>query len=453
MKNIYEFQQEINKLVKSSDYSGALALFKTEKANFDAVDIASNGYLVCDMLKCLRMTNAHSAALKFISIYGIEVDATMEQGIVVALSLVLYDWYKKVNDIDASDNSKFKTIIDNLILVMPLLKRNKTPFAIDFYSTITQKVLKVETKRPNVNWSLIVKFCESIDSSHLQTNCHEYKVIKNGVEKMAEMASVKEEWFSVYSKSLYATERYQDCIKACDEALLSIKKMHYSNNVWFKRRMAQCFLKQGLVDKSIDIYESVIKQKDDWFILAELGSIYYGINKLDRALLIMSEAMTKYGDLEYKIDLIENLGKVYLALGNTEVSNNHFLLAIVIRRLNDWKISDALSSQIKYDFEGKDLNKIKHELEKRLKEQWQRDIRNKEAHNANEYTGVITNLSQPKESGVDLWIKDNEGIQYYSFVRKDNTVFNQLKKGAKVSFRVKPLPNRPMDKAIKIRLL
>ena len=47
------------------------------------------------MLKCMRMTDSHAAASKFLSVYEITIDENTDKGIIVAWALVLYDWYKK----------------------------------------------------------------------------------------------------------------------------------------------------------------------------------------------------------------------------------------------------------------------------------------------------------------------------------------------------------------------
>ena len=129
------------------------------------------------------------------------------------------------------------------------------------------------------------------------------------------------------------------------------------------------------------------------------------------------------------------------------------MLAFIIRKLNGWKISDSLKSQLDYNFEDENLNKLKSELIIGLRNEW-RTITNKiYILKNNDLTGVITNMSLPKDAGVDVWIKDEKGTQYYSFVKRNDTVFNKLAKDVRVSFKVKPLPNKPMDKAIGLKLI
>lgn len=450
MSTIRDFHREINSLVKTGNYKAALSFFKREKTTFTPNEIASNVFIVSDVLKCLRMTKAYTAAGRFLAIYKINIDKNCDNGIIFAWTLTLYDWYKELYKEESKPSyKKSEAIVSEISDLMPLLQIIETEFAQDFYNTIVLKVLKTETKNKDINWTLLARFCESISPEQLHTKCHEMTVEKNNRKKVIQMASIKEEWYSQYSKALYATERYVECITICETAMATINQLHYSNDVWFKRRIAQSYNKLGKLKESQTVYESIIKRKDDWFILSELGDIYKKLAHFEQARETMQEAMLKYGDLNFKIDLIENLGSVYELLGEKGLAKKHFTLAVVIRTKAGWRISEKLRCKSDYNIQAEDLDILHDSLLSKLQKQWSQTS----AKNRKEitYAGEIIRIAPPKDAGTDIWIKSENGKNYYAFVRKTDPLYSEIRKGVTVSFQVKPMPDKPLNRAIKIK--
>ena len=161
MESFYTFQKEIHKLTASEQYADALSCFKKNKTSFTREEISGNQYLVADVLKCLRLTEAYEAAQKFMTIYGIVPDNDTPERVLNAWLLVLYDQYKLMQSkddnsglIDPGENKASnqiqqsqEKIVSRFITLMPLLSKQKSEFARDLYNLIVLKVLKSEIKK------------------------------------------------------------------------------------------------------------------------------------------------------------------------------------------------------------------------------------------------------------------------------------------------------------------
>ena len=470
MESFYTFQKEIHKLTASEQYADALSCFKKNKTSFTREEISGNQYLVADVLKCLRLTEAYEAAQKFMTIYGIVPDNDTPERVLNAWLLVLYDQYKLMQSkddnsglIDPGENKASnqiqqsqEKIVSRFITLMPLLSKQKSEFARDLYNLIVLKVLKSEIKRAQINWKLVNEFCRSIDPLKLKTTCQEVTFSSKGREKTTELASVLEEWYAQYSKSLFALGDYKLCLAICQEAFTGIGKMHYSNEIWFSRRMAQCLSKQGNIASAISQFEKIIAKKSDWFMLAELADLYYKSGNKEQAIRLMHQAMIQPGDLGFKVELVEKLGDMYSGDEKAKLKTEHYRLAIAIRQSEGWKVDHTLIEKVGA-FHTKDFVQDKTELFRKLQGIWKSSV-GKIEHNTtisqknNRLIGKIISLSIPKEAGVDIRIKSTNGKQYYAFIERNNPIYSKINEGVTLSFEIKPLPDKKLDKAIKIRI-
>lgn len=444
MNAFRDFKDTIYQLVKAEKYAEALLFFKEEKMPFTVEEIAADNYLVSNILKCLRMTAAYHAAHRFLSIYNITISATTEEKVQIAWILILYDWYKHLNETNKNSD---KTLLE-LSYHMLFLLNHESEFSANFYSTIVQRVLKTESKRTNVNWKNLKTFCEQIAPAHLSTECGEMKVFTKGKEKITELASVQEEWYSQYSKSLFALGEYPLCINICEEALITIRKMHYSNDSWFKRRIAQCKVHTNELSCAIADYEAIVKRKNDWFILGELGILYKQTGEYAKAKETMHAAMLKFGEMNFKAELIEHLAETYNLSGDEATAKEHYKLAAYIRHNVGWKVNNTLLSKAGMASLQHVDKVLETDLLKKLQSKWRESpLTDKPAWKK----GKVHRTGNPKEMGTDIWITDENGKQYYSFIKKESPVFQNIRTGSKVLFTVQPMPDRPLDKAVNVR--
>jgi len=99
-------------------------------------------------------------------------------------------------------------------------------------------LLKKFKNKPSVNWNTINYFCDLVSFDQLDTECKIYEVERKGARKPMEFASAREDWFATKTKALFELKQYQECFELSKKALELFDKFHYSNEVWFARRIA-----------------------------------------------------------------------------------------------------------------------------------------------------------------------------------------------------------------------
>ncbi len=440
-----ELQQVIQQFLREKQYESALSYFKEHKNEYSKQEIASNIYLTANILQCLRLTKSWKAAESYLKIYEIEINGSTSERIVTSKALLLYDWYKSP-DKNPEDE---KIIVEKIIRILPILGNQKSEFSQNLYNTLIFKVLKTETKKNQPDWNLINRFCETVNPVLLNKKPYSITIERNGKNRESELASLYEEWYAQYSKALFNTGNFEKCIAISEEALNEIGKMHYSNEIWFARRIAQCYKVLGEMEMAIAGFEKLLQKKNDWFLLAETAYLYLQKKENDKALNLMLNAMAGHGDINYKVELIEQLGNLYHELNQSELALDHWKLAYSIRKTAGWAISSGLAGKAGTAHGNFDPETHKQTLMRKLQSVWKpaSSLSGRE----NRLTGTIIRISKPKENGNDVIIKGENNKDYYAFIKTSDELYPNLKTGLKVGFFIRQLPGKPLDKAVKIK--
>lgn len=446
-----KMQYHIRELVSKSKFDEALKFFKENKHNYTNNEISLNNHLTSDILRCLRAIKSYSAAESYLHIYKIQINQNTSERIINSYILLLYDRYK--NKTAKSTNTDTTSVLEKIITTLPFFEKINSDFAKSFYNTLALKIFKTESKRVSPNWKLIENFCAIINPNKLSTECKIVKTKIKGKVQHKELASVKEEWYAIYSKALYINNKFELCIKISEQALSEINKLHYSNEIWLSRRIAQSLTKLGNWETAQKKLEQLIKQKEEWFILFELAKIHIKIGNEDKASILLHKAILKPGDISFKVEILETLGDYYSEKGNDELAKEHYHLLIIIRTNKGWNVSPYLLKKAKLttNDHNYELQSYK-ELLNKLRQKWLSVIKNNKITNTRVH-GIIKSMARPKETGRDIFIKSESNKDYYAFVKHNNNIYNALTIGAKISFEVVKLPNKPMDKAVKIRVI
>lgn len=473
MTTFRDFQNQIHQLSTAKQYQEALSYFKQNKNQYTQKEMAANVYLVADLLTCLRCTRAFDAVEKFLDIYFITIDEHTHERIITAYALVLYDFYKlhaqqntdgeaidaKKSDFKASANTIDEKHIfwAKLINTMPLLAKIRTSISDNIYNLIVHKILKTESHQKVFNTNIISKLCENTNRDILSVECRKTEIERNGRQKPVELASVKEEWYAQYSKALYLLGKYDLCISICQEALEGFDTMHYSNEIWLARRIAQCYSSKGEVEEAIDKFEKLTRKKSDWFLMAELSALYHQTHQAEKAIQLAHRAMILPGNFSFKVELIENLGDLYADLHQAELSRNHYLLAMSVRRVEEWKIPNRLQQKIQnYDTQA-DARKEMNTLKNLLQPIWNNGNGEKSSSPENKRiidmgSGKIIKTGVPKEAGIDAWIVADNGEKLYAFISKTDAVFVDAAIGLTIRYQILASQQGKLRKAIKIRI-
>ena len=421
MKNMNEFVNYINNLKKEKKFKEILVFFKKEKNNFTNKEISRHNLLISIIITSLRKTNNLNSILKFMKIYNISLNDDTHDMVLNAYGWLMYDKYK-IDSIKANfDKFNFLTLINDVII---LICKKKSEFSYTIISRFLNIVFKTEKEKLNVDWNFINKFCNIFDPNHLSLECDVIEI--RGKKK--ELASDKESWYQHNTKALFELENYEECYNISKIALENIENFHFSNDVWFARRIALSKKELGNLDEAIKDLEEIYKDKNEWFIQKELADMYFEIDNIDKAFEYSIQAINKYGKIEYKIGLILLLARILKIQNKITLSYKHFLAVKLIREENDWKISDELEEEI---------NSVKvdgtyDDIMVELKKYWKSFILES---NKDFFKGRIKKILNDNDRGKNGWIT-SEGKDYYFTIPSHISITNNIFEKTNIKFVV-----------------
>jgi len=437
MSSIFDLSRHISQLVIEKKYNDALQYFKENKSSYTNEQIGNNEYLISGIISCLRKTNYFDAGFKFLKIYDIKINENTKERILTAYGWLLWSKYKAENnninenydreigyfdeDEDSISNENFHYNKNELIIrikeLIPLLYQNNSDFSRTLISFLFGIVLKSEKKKPAPNWKLINDFCNTFDPDNLSTECVIIEIERKGRKKEMELASDKENWFAYKTKALLKLGEWQECFNTSKTALEVLDNFHYSNDVWFARRMALSKKNLGNSKDTITELLSILKKKKEWFIQKEIADLYFEENDLENSFKYAIQAITNFGPLEFKVDLLFLLGKILIKKGDNDLAFKHFSLSKLIRQNEEWKVPPKVFDELKNfettEIDIKDLGKLKSELKKYwntfspAKKKRQTEIKGTQQ-------GEIIRLMNDNERGKDGFLEFNNKNYYFS---------------------------------------
>lgn len=385
MASLFDLSRTLTKLNKDKKFGDTLKYFENNKSAFSPEEIAGNSFVVSAMLTAFRRTNEIDEAFKFIEIYNVVINKNTTEIILTLYGWLLYDKFKTEhhhNDFheiadDLLDEEEFLDkrkkqhgdVSETIILIaefIPLILKFDSVYSYSVFSKLFNIVPKVEKKKTDANWELINDFCDLVPLDRLKTDCKSGEIKEKGKMVKIELASDLENWYSYKSKALFELGMFKECIEISNQALEVLKKLHYSNDVWFARQIAISKKQLGNLEGAISDLLEILNKRREWFIEKELAELYNEKGDTEKALLFASQSINNFGDLEQKVDLIILLGKLLKLKNENDLSFKHFSLARLIRINKKWSIPSELSTEI--DQFGKEnipiakLNDLKKEL-------------------------------------------------------------------------------------------
>lgn len=451
MLTFYEFRNQIRALCKEHRYIEALEYFKTHKLCFDAKQISENNYLTADIVNSLRHTNHIDAGFTFLKLYQIGINEKTPENLLNAYSWLLYDKLKDLFGIsgnvehdesknsqklsDADFNHERNELIDKIKSAIPLLGHFNSEFSRNVLGFLFISIIKVEKKRINPNWILIVEICSQLNPENLSNECKTIQLTRNGKLKDLELSSPREEWYAMYSKALFQLNHYQQCFQVSKEALSSFDKFHYNYDVWLARRIAHCKKELGNLDDAILEIQKILKKKNDWFIYKELAEMLLLKGDFEKAYHFAVLGLNAYGDIEFKVDLIVLMAKILHGKGEMMISYQHYKLAEFIRDENHWSKDENVVQNLK-SFNGMPVysSSDKPSLLRTLKLYWKNNESKNEHSKKQFHKGTIKKFLNPTEKGKQGFISKDDGGNIFFFVYLQDKLYNDLHVGTKVEF-------------------
>lgn len=402
MITLYNLSQAISILNKEKKFAEALKYFKENKTGFTPEQIALNSFVVDGVLTALIELNYYDAVFIFIQ--------------------------------------KYKVILDpkNFAFLLKRVKHKTTP-----------------------NWIFISKFCDLVSVESLSTECKKGEVEVKGQKKETEFASNKEDWYAIKTKALFETKHYAECFELSKEALHAFDTFHYTNDVWFARRIALCKKNLGKPDEAIAELQHVLRRKKEWYIQKELADLFFEKGEADKAFKLSIDAVNNFGDLDYKIDLLVLLGKLLELRNEVDLAFKHYNLSKLLRLREDenkikWSIPFELSNKLKdLGFQEAPLEKLS-QLKRELKKYWESfkpllPYTKPNGLVGNQLLiGKVDSIINDNEKGKAGFIKTTDGKRFYFAVNLNEEFCSNIKAGLPVEFKTKPVEGKN-DKAVQLK--
>ncbi len=385
--NLFDFSQSIKTLNKEKKFAEALQFFKDNKTAFTPEQIGLNKFIVYEMISALIETNRYDVIFAFIEQHNV-VLAPKDFGF--------------------------------------LLKKFKD--------------------KPSVNWTVVNKFCDLVSVEALETECRTIEVERKGEKKPMELASDKENWYAFKTKSLFETGMYQECFEVSKQALEAFEKFHYSNDIWFARRIALSKKHLGNSDEALNELLKILRRKREWFIQSEVAEIYKENGDFEKAFKYAIEAINNFGDLEYKVGLLVLIADILEKKQENELSFKHYMLSKLLRQQEEWKVPQTLD----YTLQNLGFAQIPIEhlpsLKRELKNYWNtfkpqqtRPTTNgNTTNNSQQQTGKIDKILHNDEKGVDGFIKYDKNKSVYFRLQATDELIKSLNIGFEVTFKILP---------------
>jgi tetratricopeptide (TPR) repeat protein len=335
-----------------------------------------------------------------------------------------------------------------------LILKVNNEFAYSVVSNLFTSVLKAEKKKPNANWKLVSDFCDLISPELLHTDCRTIEVERKGQKKPMELASDKENWYAYKSKALMKLGIFQECYEVSKQALDLFEVFHYSNDIWFARRIALSKKNLGNSADAIAELQQVLKRKKEWFIQKELAVLYQEAGEIEKAFNYAISAINNFGDLEYKVDLLFLLGELLKSKQEDDLAFKHFSLSQLIRIKEEWNIPSKLQSALS-QFETTPILVDKlQELKNELRKYWNsfNPQQNTQGQNTNQrQTGKIDRILHNDEKGADGFIKFDGNKSIYFRVNTTEKIIKKIAIGLEVEFKILPATEDKKEKAVQLK--
>ena len=300
--------------------------------------------------------------------------------------------------------------------------------------------MKSEKKKPAPNWKLVNDFCNHLNPKILSQTCSTIQVERKGQLRDMELASDMENWYAYKTKALMKLGEWQECLDKSKEALEKLESFHYSNDVWFSRRVALAKKNLGNTEDTIEELENILKKKREWFIQKELAELYFDKEDFEKAFRLAMDAINNFGPLEFKVDLLYLIGKIHVKKNELALAFRYFSLSKLIRQSEEFKVPQKLIEELNQFSESAipqtELNNLKSELKKH----W--DSFKPKRHKRSKLDdrilkGEVIKILHDNERGKDGFLKFNDTEHYFS-LSANYHLTPLVSIGSKVVFKIIP---------------
>lgn len=302
-------------------------------------------YLLYDYGKILRDNYKSDKFIEICREYARNQIIISNKYIIWLLCWCIYDVY--IKDFEKTEEANFEEFlkeakfIKNNCIQLSKEKEHFNPYVLTIF-----KVIRVYLKSASVNYKEVLKWIEAINPNELSEEVYNFQD-SNGQDR--EMASKKEFYYQYKTKALEKLQRYEECIKVCEEAFNNIEQFHYRNHIWIKTRLyfSKCMeADSDSVENEISKYKKLAYKENHWFMYHKLSLICWRYGKMEEALLYANKALTCKFEFEKMNKLLQDVALLWEHKGNIMNAKIYYEASVYYRNRNGWKMTEELEFAI-----------------------------------------------------------------------------------------------------------
>lgn len=229
------------------------------------------------------------------------------------------------------------------------------------------------------------------------------------------------------TKALLEKGLFDECIELSQKALDTFETFHYSNDIWFARRISLSYKGLGKSETALEQLKFLLKRKNEWFIHKEIAEIYFEQGDTKQALKFAIDSALSFGDADKKLNLYKLLSEILISNNQNEEAKEHIEFMYQIRKAHEWRIDNDLQNLInKFQIDMEKIVNLR-DSERELKRLWER----LKFSNQTQLIGVIKTILPSGKAG---FVETENKKSYYFQLRHFKGKFELAKEGQKVSF-------------------
>jgi tetratricopeptide (TPR) repeat protein len=245
-----------------------------------------------------------------------------------------------------------------------------------------------------------------------------------------ELASRKEQYYSLLTRSLERLGRWQECLDTATRALSECGRLHHDNEIWFARRIALAKQRLGKPQEAVTELQHLLERKPVAFLHTDIASAAWDASDYDCAFKHALHALLAPQDVGFKLEAARLMAEILWKREEKEQARNHIRLCLAVRDARGWKLTEDLTKlQSTWEVNGPlgRPESLLGEL-RPLWERWREDLSPRIA-------GVITKMLPNGNAG---FIHGEDKRDFYFDTRDWREHKSKLREGIRVTFATKP---------------
>jgi len=248
--------------------------------------------------------------------------------------------------------------------------------------------------------------------------------------RLRELASRKEQYYSLRTRSLERLGRWQECLDTATRALSECGRLHHDNEIWFARRIALAKQRLGRPEEAVAELQHLLERKPVAFLHTDIASAAWDAGNYDCAFKHALHALLAPQDVGFKLEAARLMAEILWKREEKEQARNHIRLCLAVRDARGWKLTEDLAKlQSTWELSGPlgRPESLLGEL-RPFWEQWREGLSPRNA-------GVITRILPNGRAG---FIRGEDKRDFYFDTRDWKEPKARLSEGIRVTFATKP---------------